>query len=56
MMRLKDAKATYGVSSTYYYKLKAKAGNDEKEFEKLLKEFKDRKDNPETKDDKKNEK
>lgn len=56
MIRLKDAKATYGVSSTYYYKLKAKAGNDEKEFEKLLKEFKNRKENPDNTSDKKDEK
>lgn len=42
-MRLKDAKTTYGVSSTYYYKLKAKAGDNADELEKLLKEFKARK-------------
>lgn len=42
-MRLKDAKEQYGVSSTYFYKLKTKSNGDNKEFVKLLEEYKVRK-------------
>lgn len=42
-MRLKDAKTTYGVSSTYYYKLKTKANGDDNKFIELLKEYAARK-------------
>lgn len=42
-MRLKDAKEKYGVSSTYYYKLKAKSNGDDSNFIKLLEEYNARK-------------
>lgn len=42
-MRLKDAKEQYGVSSTYYYKLKAKANGDDKRFIELLEEYRAKK-------------
>lgn len=42
-MKLKDAKEKYGISSTYYYKLKSKANGDEKEFIRLLEEYAARK-------------
>lgn len=50
-MRLKDAKGTYGVSSTYYYKLKGKANGDDKEFIRLLEEYNTRKTNRANKTD-----
>lgn len=42
-MKLKDAKEKYGISSTYYYKLKNKANGDEKEFINLLEKYATRK-------------
>lgn len=42
-MRLKNAKEEYGISSTYYYKLKAKANGDDSKFIELLEEYKSRK-------------
>lgn len=48
-MRLKDAKEKYNISSTYYYKLKAKSNGDEKEFIKLLEEYVARKEAKQTK-------